>query len=279
MLKFKRVLLINMRLFLYLIIIFTSLPASAIEFPSLASPIALGAGNVKALKADPFSGSYHPGSLAFISKNSISMAFQSNYFIPGLNQLLVAANCLLPKAKRLSFSYGFFGNQYYNESHTKLGFAQVFSSKFGGGVALDYLRIQIPQKEFNIKHALTFDAAFYFTFNRHLDFAFHVINPLRVRFGNERLPFIINSTLIYNSSSKLILVAEFNQVMAGQSDVNIGLEYNFSKNFILRAGIQTKQFSPCFGVSISKKKYSIHLAFSLHHYLSSTSAMGFTYWQ
>lgn len=266
-----------MRSFYYFSLLFISSLSEATEFPSLASPVALGAGNIKVFKSDPFSGSYHPGVAAFTSTSSVSLAYQTNYFVEGLNQIRLAGNYKLNKSKAIGMTFGFFGNQYYNESQSKIVLSQLLSSKFGAGVAINYLRVQIPQKEFNVRHALTFDAAIYCAFSRHLDFAFHVVNPAANLFSKRLLPSLISTHLIYNSSSKLICIAEFAQILNGHSSLNLGLEYNFSKNFVLHFGLQTKQLLPSFGISTTKKNYCIHFAFSFHPYLNSSSALGLTY--
>jgi hypothetical protein len=266
-----------MKSFCYLIVLLLSSLSKASEFPYLASPVALGAGNIKVFKSDPFSGSYHPGVAAFAPVNSVSLAYQTNYFVEGLNQFRLAGNYKLSKVKSIGITYDFFGNQYYNQSQSKIVLSQLVSSKFGVGVAINYLRIQIPQNDFNVRHSLNVDAAIYYAFSRQLDFAFHVISPASNRNSNRLLPCLLSTHLIYNSGSNLTCIAEFNQILGGYHNLNVGMEYNFSKNFVLRAGLQTKQLSPSFGISATNKRYCIHLAFSFHPYLSSTSALGFTY--
>ncbi len=265
---------------LWILVLF-AFQAKATIFPTTQGPVAIGLGTISAFKTDPFAAYNHQGSLAFAKQNSFSISFQSQYFVEGLNHACFAANYKLNKTQTFGIGYSFFGNQYYNEGLLKLSLAKKFSSQFGGGISLDYLRIQLPKESYSVKHLLTFEAGIYSSFNSNFDFAFQVINPARVplaRYNDERLPFITNSSLFYNANKKLTIAAEWNQIMNSDGNLKIGINYQVSKNLKIMVGAYNKPVNASFGISYFAKNISIHIAFAMHPYLNATSAGGITFW-
>lgn len=194
--------------------------------------------------------------------------------------MCLAGNYKLSKTQTLGLGYSFFGNQYYNEGLLKLAIANKFTSRFGGGISLDYFRLQLPKETYSVKHLLTFEAGIYSSFNSDFDFALQVINPLRIslsEYNDERLPFVTNASLFYKSSSKITIAAEWNQRMNGNGTLKVGLNYQISKKLNVSAGVYNKPINPSFGLSFMSKNISIHLAFAMHPYLNATTAGGITY--
>lgn len=265
---------------LFLIFIFCAFYSKATIFPTTQGSVSLGFGTISSLKSDPFAAYNHQGSLAFAKQNSLSLGFQSQYFVEGLNHACLAGNYRINKTQTLGLGYSFFGNQYYNEGLLKVSFAKKFTSHFGGGISLDYLRMQLPKESYPVKHLLTFEAGIFTSFNSDFDLALQIINPTRVilsKYKDERLPFITNTALFYNPSSKLTLAAEWCQIMNGHGNLKVGINYEVSKNLRIMAGAYNKPVNPGFGISYTAKNISIHLAFALHPYLNATSAAGLTY--
>lgn len=265
---------------LFLILIFCAFQSKATVFPTTQGPVSLGFGTISSLKSDPFAAYNHQGSLAFAKQNSLSLGFQTQYFVDGLNQAYLAANYKISKTQTLGLAYNFFGNQYYNEGLLKVSFANKFTSHFGGGISLDYMRLQLPKESYPVKHLITAGAGIYSSFNSDFDFALQVINPLRVSlsdYNDERLPFITNASLFYKSTSKLIIAAEWSQQMNGKGNLKVGLNYKVSDKLNICAGVYNKPINPSFGLSFTSKNISIHLALSMHPYLNATSAAGITY--
>ncbi len=265
---------------LFLVFFLFAFQAKATIFPSTQGPVALGLGTISSFKNDPFAAYNHQGSLAFAKQNSISFGFQSQYFVEGLNNACLAANYKINKTQTFGIGYSFMGNQYYNEGLLKVSLAKKFTSHFGGGISLDYLRLQLPKESFPVKHLLTFEAGIYTTFNSNFDFALQVINPANVllaNYNNERLPFITNTSLFYKPNPKLLIAAEWNQIMNGKGNLKVGINYQVSKKLRLTAGVYNKPVNLTFGFSYSTKKITIHTAFALHPYLNTTAAGGLTY--
>lgn len=265
---------------LLLIFVFNAFYAKAVIYPSSQGPVSMGMGTLSGFKNNPFAAYNHQGSLAFVNRNSVSLSFQSLYFVEGLNQACLAANYKLRKTQNLGIACSFFGNQYYNEGLFKLSLARKFSSNFGGGIALDYLRLQLPLESYPVQNLLTFEAGIYSSFNSNFDFAFQIINPARVKlavYNDERLPFIVNGSVFFNSSPKLTLGAEWFQIMNGTGNLKFGINYKVSDKLEIRAGLFNKPVNPCLGITCSSKKIRIHLAFSFHPYLNAASSAGITF--
>ncbi len=263
-----------------LLLVSFAFSAKATIFPSSQGPVSLGVGAISTVKDDPFAAYNHQGGLAFIKNNSVSFGFQSNYFVEGLNTACLAANYKINQNLILGIGYSFLGNQYYNEGLLKISLAKKFSSHFGGGVSLDYLRLQLPKESFPVKNLLTFEAGIYTTFNKNFDFAMQVINPARVplaSYNDERLPFITNTTLIYKSTPKISVMTEWNQIMNSYGSLKVGINYQVSKKLNIRAGMYNKPANPCFGISYASKDICIHLAFAMHPYLNAISAGAITF--
>lgn len=259
---------------------FCALNCKATIFPASQGAVSLGLGTISSFKSDPFLAYNHQGSLAFVKQNSISLGFQSQYFVDGLNHACIASNYRISKTQVLGLGYSFFGNQYYNEGLLKLALAKKFSSNFGGGISLDYLRLQLPKETYPAKHLLTFEAAIYSSFNSNFDFALQVINPARVslsKYNDERLPFITNTSFFYKSGSKIILITEWNQIMNNKGNLKVGINYLANKNLTIRAGVFNKPVNPSFGISYKTKDVTINLAFAVHPYLNAVSAGSITF--
>ena len=262
------------------ILVLCAFQAKATLYPTTQGPVSLGLGSISSYKADPFAAYNHQGSLAFAKQNSISFAVQSQYFVEGLNTACFAGNYKISRTQNLGIGYSFFGNQHYNEGLLKLSLAKKFSSNFGGGISLDYLRLQLPKESFSVKHLLTFEAGIYAKFNTNFDLALQLINPARVplaSYNDERLPFITNTALFYNPTKNLTIAAEWSQVMNGKGNLKVGVNYKVSSIFTISGGIYNKPANPTFGISYTGKKISIHLAFAVHPYLNATSSAGITY--
>ncbi len=260
--------------------LFCAFNCKATIFPSSQGAVSLSLGTISSFKSDPFSAYNHQGSLAFAKQNSISLGFQSQYFVEGLNHACLAANYKVSKTQVLGLGYSFFGNQHYNEGLLKLSVAKKFSSNFGGGISLDYLRLQLPKENYPVKHLLNFEAAIYSSFNSNFDFALQVINPARVSISNyndERLPFITNTSFFYKSSSKIILMAEWNQIMNGKGNLKVGVNYQATKNLTIKAGVFNKPANPSFGINYKTKDITVNLAFAMHPYLNAISAGAITF--
>jgi len=254
--------------------------SKATLFPVSTGAVSLGLGTIVALKTDPFAAYNHAGSLAFAESNSVSLAFQSQFFVEGLNQGTVAAHFKLNKTQMIGLGYNFFGNQHYNEGLLKLTFSNKFSSQLGAGISLDYMRLQLPRESYPVKHLVTFETGLYAKFNSNFDFALLISNPIRVRlarYNDERLPFVINTTLIYNMNKKLTLAAEWHQIVTDVGSLKIGLEYQVTEKLILRTGMFNNPMNPCFGISYKSKKLRIHLAYSLHPFLNTITSSAITY--
>ena len=262
-----------------LVILFSQTEATI--FPSNQGPIALGFGNISSYKSDPFTALNHQGTLALAQNNSLSIAFQSQYFVEGLNHACIAGNYNIHNRGILGIGYTFFGNQHYNEGLLKVSFSKRFFERLGAGISLDYLRHQLPKEFYKVKNLVTFEAGILAQFNPHYDLAVQVINPLRVPLANyndERLPFIINMAIFYNSGKKIILAAEWNQIVTGEGNLRVGIDYEVSNNFNVRAGFHNKPINPSLGISYTLKSIGIHVAFSMHPYLNASSAAGLTYY-
>ncbi|MFM9944150.1 MAG: hypothetical protein ACKVQB_02835 [Bacteroidia bacterium] len=263
-----------------LVFVLSAFQSKATIFPSPQGPFTLGLGTISAFKTDPFVAYNHQGSLAFTKHNSISLGIQSQYFVEGLSMACFSGNYKISKTQTFGIGYSYFGNQFYNEGLLKVSLAKKFSNNFGGGISLDYLRLQLPKESCRVKHLLTFEAGIYSKFSSDFEFALQLVNPARVPlsgYDDERLPFVTNTSLFYNANKQLTIAAEWSQVMNGKGNLKVGLNYALSSIFYISAGVYNKPINPAFGISYKGSKINIHLAFAMHPYLNAISSGGITY--
>lgn len=264
---------------LWILVLF-SFNAQGTFLPLTHNPVSLGLGNITSFKTNPFVAYTHPGSLAFVKQNSISFGFESLFLVEGLNHACLSWNYRLNKRQILGIGYGFFGNTNYNEGLLKVALAQKISPSFGAGLSLDYMRLQLPQENFGVKHLLTVETGLYGTLSPNVDLAFHVINPFRPKIAeymDERLPFVINSTFIFKANKHAIIAIEWHQIVNDRGQLRVGMSYKVSDKVSLRVGGYSRPINIGFGLSYSVKSLSIHIDFAMHPYLDMSSGAAITY--
>lgn len=270
-----------MKNFVWIFLLF-SFKSQAVNFPGTQGPVSHGTGNISSLKNDPFAAFNHQGSLALSKCDFLSVSAKTLFLVPELNTACMTFSKKINKTQTLGLGYSFFGNQYYNESIAKLSFAKKFMNKTGGGISIDYYRLQLPKESYKVKNIFTFEIGFYSELNKYFDVAFQLINPANVPLANymdEKLPFVANSSIFYKINDKLIVAAEWCQTINSNGFTKLGIKYNATKNFEFFAGVVQKTSSVSFGVNYTLKKTIIALSFSTHPYLGSISSAGFSYFK
>ncbi len=264
---------------LWIAVLFCS-DAQGAYLPSSNKPVALGVGNIAAFKSNPFAANNHPGTLAFANKNSLSLGVESLFLVEGLNMACLSWNYRLNKRQILGLGYNFFGHSAYNESMAKIAIAQKLSPVFGAGLSLDYFRLQLPSENFGVKHLLSIEAGIYASLSSNIDFALHVLNPFRPRIGeymDERLPFVVNATILYKPNKNAIIASEWHQIMNEKGQLRAGVIYKVSEKMSLRGGAYFKPINLGFGFTYCARNLSVHFDFAMHPYLNLSSAAAITY--
>ncbi|NUM32546.1 MAG: hypothetical protein HUU47_09525 [Bacteroidetes bacterium] len=268
-----------MKNFIWLFLII-SLTSKAVIFPTTQGPVSHSFGNISSLKNDPFAAYNHQGSMALATKNYISVSAKSSFFIPELNTACLAVSKKINNTQNLGLGYSFFGNKYYNESLLKLSFAKKFFNKTGGGISIDYYRLQLPKESYKVKNIFTFEIGFYTELNQNFDVAFQLINPARAplaSYNEEKLPFIANLSVVYNLNDKFTIAAEWSQTITANGFAKLGLNYKASKNLHFYAGIVNKTSSVSFGINYHFKNTLIAISFTSQPYLGYSSSAGVSY--
>lgn len=264
------------------ILLLASLNAKAVIFPSVQGPISHASGNISSILKDPYAAYNHQGCLALSKSDIISLSVKSSYFISQLSMVSLAASKKIKKKQTLGLGYSFFGNQYYNESLLKLSFANKISKNTGAGVSLDYYRLQLPDEKLKIKNILTFELGFYTELNKEFDIAFQLINPAKLfisEFSDDKMPFVINSSIFYKTNYPIRIGAEWSQTANGKGVPRFCISYSANKSMNFYIGFFAKPSNASVGLSFISKKTIVSVSFSTHPYLNYSSTAGFSFFK
>jgi hypothetical protein len=254
---------------LALILAFASAQGQALRQPIGARYVGLGAYSKNF--ADVYSFTQNQAALANVKSAGVALYGERRFLVQELN-LYSAVLALPTKSGNFGIQADYFGYKNFNESQIGLAYARNLGSKIDVGVKFNYYGLKIPT--YGDASAVNFEAGALFHLTDKLHAGVHVFNPVGGKLGKneneEKLASAYKAGLGYEASDKFFISAEVVKQEDQPVNVNVGFQYNFIKQFMMRAGIATGTSNSYVGFGLNVKQFRLDIVTSYHPQLGFT---------
>jgi len=226
--------------------------------------------------------SLYPGLGAYSTKQHDVFSFVNNQAalvqikkaaagVYGERRFLLAATSLYTVAVAMPSSMGNFGVNLkyggfknFNESQAGLAYARSLGSKIDIGVQFNYYGYRVPG--YNSANTVNFEIGAMIHLTDHLNVGFHVYNPVGGKFSKteEKLTTAYTIGLGYDASDRFFVSAEIVRQEDYPVNVNAGMQYQFMKQFFIRAGISSASSTAYGGAGIGWNNFRLDFSGSYH---------------
>ncbi|MBI1780667.1 MAG: hypothetical protein HYR66_04795, partial [Sphingobacteriales bacterium] len=216
------------------VLAFSSAQGQALRQPIGARYVGLGAYSKNF--ADVYSFTQNQAALANVKSAGVALYGERRFLVQELN-LYSAVLALPTKSGNFGIQADYFGYKNFNESQIGLAYARNLGSKIDVGVKFNYYGLKIPT--YGDASAVNFEAGALFHLTDKLHAGVHVFNPVGGKLGKneneEKLASAYKAGLGYEASDKFFVSMEVVKQEDQPVNVNVGFQYNFIKQFMMRA--------------------------------------------
>lgn len=248
-------------LFAYLCMFAEISKGQSLRYPLSAGYIRVG--NYSKNFIDPLSCRFNQAALAGIQSMSAAVYGEKRYGLQELG-LYYASVCFPVRFGGIGISANYFGHSNYNE--TQLGIA--YGKKLGRiDVGIQVSSQSIRSAGYGKDRLLTIEGGMIIHLNEQLLAGLHVFNPNGSKFGVdhlEKLSSIFAAGLGFEPSKLLFLSGEIIKETGKPVNINLGLQYLFSKRVGFRIGVYTESPAFYFGPGINWKSLRLNITASYH---------------
>lgn len=247
---------------------FVNTSAQTVRQPIAARYIGLGAYSKNF--ADAYSFTQNQAALANVKLASAGVYAERRFLVQELN-LYSAVIALPTKSGNFGVQADYFGFKNYNESQIGLAYGRSLGSKVDIGVKFNYYDVRIPS--YGNASAVNFEAGLLLHLTDKIHTGIHVFNPVGGKLGKsqeEKIASAYKFGLGYEASEKFFISGEVVKQEDQPVNVNIGFQYNFLKQFLIRGGIATATNNSFAGVGLSVNHFRLDVAASYHPQLGFT---------
>jgi hypothetical protein len=245
--------------------------SQAVRQPIAARYIGLGAYSLH--HVDAFSFTSNQAALAQINVAAAGVYGEKHFLLSATN--LYSAVAVMPtKQGNFGLQADYFGFKNYNESQIGLAYARSLGSKLDIGIKFNYYGFRIPG--YGNSSAVNFELGAIAHLSEKLHVGIHVYNPVGGRLSktdNEKLSSVYKFGIGYEASEKFLVSAEIIKEEDQPVNVDVGVQYNFIKQFFVRAGTSTETSSSYVGAGISWKNFRLDVTGSYHPQLGFTPGL------
>ncbi|MBI2729497.1 MAG: hypothetical protein HYX40_01880 [Sphingobacteriales bacterium] len=246
----------------------------AVQGQAVRQPIAAryaGLGAYSKNFADVYSFTQNQAALANVKNAAAGVYAERRFLVEELN-LYSAVLALPTRSGNFGVQADYFGFKNYNESQIGLAYARNLGSKVDIGVKFNYYSVKIPS--YGSASNINFEAGALLHLTDKLHAGFHIFNPTGGKLGKneneEKLAAAYKVGFGYEASDKFFISSEVVKQEYQPVNVNVGFQYNFLKQFLLRAGIATATSNSFVGVGLTVKQFRLDVAASYHPQLGFT---------
>ena len=252
----------------FLLIIFsilttcTGIQSQSLRY-SVAMPyISLGAYTTKQLDAFSFVG--NQAALAQVKSGGVGV-YGERRFLLSENSVYGVTATLPTKKGNFGVQINYSGFANYKEQKAGLAYAKTLGSKIDIGVQFNYYGFNVP----NYINASTvnFEAGAIFHVSEKLNAGVHVYNPVSAKLGKngeEKLAAAYKFGIGYDVSDEFYLATEILKEQNLPLNITSSFQYQFQKQFFVRAGFRSDNSTGFAGVGFLYKKMRIDFASSFH---------------
>lgn len=256
--------------FILVLIIATGFGQS-VRRPIAASYIGLGAYSKSHI--DAFSFTANQAALAQIKNTAVGVYGEKRFLISSIN-LFSAVVAIPTRQGNFGLQADYFGFKNYNESQIGIAYARNVGSKLDVGIKFNYYTFRIPA--YGNASAINFELGAIAHLSENLHAGIHLYNPVGGKLSktdNEKLSSIYKFGMGYEASEKFLVSAEIIKVEDKPVNIDAGFQYNFMKQFFVRAGISTETTNSYIGAGVSWKSFRIDVTGGYHPQLGITPGL------
>lgn len=256
-----------------LLFIFTYCNAfcQAVRQPIAAKYIALGAYSLKHF--DAFSLTQNQAALAQITNAAVGVYGERRFLLSSTNMYTAVA--VLPTHEgNFGLQLDYFGFKNFNESQIGMAYAKSLGSKMDLGIKINYYGCRIPA--YQNSSAVTFEMGAIVHLSEKLHAGIQVYNPVGGKLSkteNEKLSSVYKFGAGYEASDKFYVSTEIIKQEDQPVSVDVGFQYNFEKQFFVRAGTSTETLNSYVGTGISWKNIRLDVTAGYHPQLGVTPGL------
>jgi hypothetical protein len=258
--------------FAFLFILFTCKSFSqALRQPIAARYIGLGAYSLNHI--DAFSFTSNQAALAQIKNTAVGVYGERRFLLSSTNYYS-AVVAMPTKQGNFGLQADYFGFKNYNESQIGIAYATSLGSKLDIGIKFNYYGFRIPA--YGNASAINFELGAIAHLSEKLHMGIHVYNPVGGKLSNaddEKLSSIYKFGIGYEASDNFIISAEIIKEEDQPVNVDVGFQYNFLKQFFVRAGTSTETTNSYVGAGISWKTFRLDITGGYHPQLGFTPGL------
>ncbi|MEO8819557.1 MAG: hypothetical protein ABI267_04200 [Ginsengibacter sp.] len=234
---------------------------------SLRKPIAasyLGLGAYSVNHADVFSVTANQAALARIKNPAVGVYGEKRFLLAETN--LYSAIIAMPtKEGNFAFQADYFGFKNYNESQLGIAYARSVGKNLDLGVKFNYYSFRIPG--FESPSTVNFEIGGIVHLTERLNAGIHFYNPVGGKLSkteNDKMSSIYSFGLGYEASDNFLISVEMVKQEDLPVNVNVGMEYDFAKQFFARFGIASQNGSPFAGAGVCWDNFRLDVSASYH---------------
>ncbi len=244
-----------------------SFPGALVSAQVLRDHIAapyVGLGAYSIHHVDAFSFTANQAALAQAKKPSLGAYGEQRFMVSATN--LYCAVLALPTSEgNFGVQIDYFGFKDYNESQIGLAYARSLGPKLDVGIKFNYFAFRIPS--YITSSTVNFEMGVIAHLTEKLNAGFHVYNPVGGNLSKtdgEKLRSVYDFGIGYEASENFLVSAEIVKQESLPANVIAGIQYNFQKQFFVRAGVNSENGSPYGGAGISWKDIRLDVSASYH---------------
>lgn len=242
----------------------------AVRNPVAARYIGMGAYSM--LHIDVFSFTANQAALAQVKTIAGGVYAEKRFLLSELNMYTVVM-ALPTNHGNFGIQADYFGFKNYNESQVGFAYARNLGTKLDIGIKFNYYGVRIPG--YASSSTLNFELGAIAHLSPKLHAGIHIYNPAGGKFSKEgeKLSSSYKFGIGYEASPAFMVSTEIIKVEDQVVNVNAGFQYNFQKQFFVRAGVATETTNSYAGAGVSWKNLRIDVSGSYHPQLGITPGL------
>jgi hypothetical protein len=215
-------------------------------------------------QTDPLSFTGNQAALARISQAGIGLYAERRFLLEALNNYTLTV-ATVSKLGNFGLHLNYSGFKNFNETKAGLAYARALGSRLDVGVQFNYYSYRIPG--YIGAASVTAEAGAIIHFTEKLNAGIHVYNPAgsKLRNGsNEKLAGAYKFGLGYDASEQFFVSCEIIKEEDKAVNVIAGMQYQFARQFLARAGFSSATSELFAGAGLSWNQLRLDVGGSYH---------------
>lgn len=215
-------------------------------------------------QADVFSFTANQAALAGIKKPGVGVYGEQRFLLAD-NSAYALAAALPTKMGNFGLKVNYAGFSDFNENSVGLAYGRSLGNKVDIGVQFNYYGYRIPV--YGNASALNFELGAIIHLSDKLNAGVHLYNPVGGKLGksgDEKLASAYSFGIGYDASENFYVSTHFTKEEDKPVNVTGGIQYQFKKQFFVRAGFVSETGSGFGGVGVSWKELRLDVSGNYH---------------